>query len=187
MDAPAPPPEQVSASAGEKPEPKIWSPTASLRHREDVHITEAPMAASYVEVEVAARPTGGKRRSEDVPVEQRAVDALAEPVEGKRASRDEPEALLVNAADAADYLAARQTFWTSTQILSHPEIARLAVEEVRKALVEEQREAKQTSGGLFGRKARKQALADIERQVQDLWSVAELLAEAHRHGLVRGD
>jgi hypothetical protein len=145
-----------------------------------VNVTPAtPLSASRVASDAALRPKGGKRKAE------KPQRTHAAPKAGRRAKRasDDATVLLVNAADAAAYLSQRSDFWDATQVLAHPEVARMALTEALEDLASEEANIGHTR---FSRK-NQQATAVIKSQVSVLIDAALMLDEVHQANLVRGD
>lgn len=157
--------------------PRSW--TSTRRHQPAVAnrlLGEAPFPASAVTIHVATRPLGGQHRATG-----RLVEGPARTCGGKRASEATAESILLNATDAANHLALGSPFWDATVILSHREIARMALDDARWELDDE---AAALPRFMRGRKA---LLADIDRRRVSLDRALALLDEAHRRNLVKGD
>lgn len=140
-------------------------------------MTPTPLSAARVEYETALRPRGGSRRA------ARVGDPCAGTRRGRRAGRP-TDAALIDAADAAQFLAREQDIWSATQILSHGELADLAVEEVTDTLVAEADRLPPPWSPLPRHRATRH---DLEGRLLALHVAAAALRRAHGLGLLHGD
>ena len=126
---------------------------------------------------VAPKPRGGDRRR---PGPARTHQAMFRHAEPERAATAQ-EGLVVDAFDAAFFIGVHCIFWNAVQVLSQPEVARMAFEEATHR-IEARRAALSKTWWLTG--SGRKAHAEIEADLAELAHASRIIAEAHDAGVI---